>query len=121
VRKKRKSWQVLLITSRETGRWVIPKGWPSRRLSDVIAAAREAKQEAGVTGKISKEICGSYRYRKVGRAGVRMVEVNTYVLRVKREKKTWRERGQRQRAWFEKEEAASKVKEPGLKALILKL
>ena len=50
-----------------------------------------------------------------------MVEVDAYVLRVKKERKTWRERGQRQRGWFEKEEAARKVREPGLKALILKL
>src|SRR5689334_1664160 len=52
LRKSRGGFEVLLISSRETGRWVIPKGWPSKRLSDPNAAAREAKQEAGVTGKI---------------------------------------------------------------------
>jgi 8-oxo-dGTP pyrophosphatase MutT (NUDIX family) len=121
VRKKNKSLKVLLVTSRETERWVIPKGWPSKRMTDAAAAAREARQEAGVTGKVSKEACGSYRYRKLGRAGARIVEVDAYVLQVKKERKTWRERGQRQRGWFEKEEAARKVREPGLKALILKL
>jgi 8-oxo-dGTP pyrophosphatase MutT (NUDIX family) len=59
LRKKRdKTLEVLLVSSRDTGRWVIPKGWPSKRMSDSAAAAREAKQEAGVTGKISKRIYG---------------------------------------------------------------
>ena len=51
------SLEVLLVTSRETGRWVIPKGWPSKRLSDREAAAREARQEAGVTGTIKNKKC----------------------------------------------------------------
>lgn len=90
-------------------------------MSDARAAAREAKQEAGVTGKISKEICGSYRYRKVEKTRAKIVEVRVYVLRVKKEKKTWRERGQRHRMWFDKVDAARKVRERGLKGIILNL
>jgi 8-oxo-dGTP pyrophosphatase MutT (NUDIX family) len=100
---------------------VIPKGWPSKRMTDAAAAAREANQEAGVTGKTSKEICGSYRYRKIEIDRVRVVEVGVFVLRVKKEKKRWREKGQRQRAWFDRDEAARKVREPGLKTIIREL
>ena len=56
---------ILLVTSRETKRWVIPKGWPSKKLSDPKAAAREASEEAGVTGKVDRKLVGTYTYRKV--------------------------------------------------------
>ena len=113
--------EILLVTSRDTGRWVIPKGWPSKRMTDAAAAAREARQEAGVTGKTSAKICGTYRYRKLELDRMRMIEVDVFILRVKREKKRWREKGERQRAWFNKDEAANKVREPSLKSIIRSL
>ena len=64
--------EVLLISSRDTGRWIIPKGWPSKRMTDSAAAAREAKQEAGVVGKIAKKPFGNYRYRKTEKENVRL-------------------------------------------------
>ncbi|MEN9850080.1 MAG: hypothetical protein RL128_243, partial [Pseudomonadota bacterium] len=45
--------EVLLITSRDTGRWVIPKGWPIDGLAPAQTAAREAWEEAGVEGDIA--------------------------------------------------------------------
>lgn len=77
--------QVLLVTSRDTGRWIIPKGWPSKRIDDAAAASREAKQEAGVTGRIAPKPVGSYRYRKIEANGSRLIEVFVYVLSVKKE------------------------------------
>ncbi|SFV36934.1 NUDIX hydrolase [Hyphomicrobium facile] len=121
VRKSRGGFEILLISSRETGRWVIPKGWPSKRLSDPDAAAREAKQEAGVTGKISRVPVGSYRYRKKTVEHIRVLTVTCYVLWVKKERKRWREQDQRTRVWFSQEDAVKKVREPGLKILIASL
>jgi len=110
---------VLLVSSRETGRWVIPKGWPAKRLSDAKAAAREAKQEAGVTGKVASSPVGQYRYRKRMPSGaIRVIDVDVYVLLVKKQLKTWQEKHERMRVWLPQSEAAKKVREPRLKTLI---
>jgi 8-oxo-dGTP pyrophosphatase MutT (NUDIX family) len=119
VRRTRKGpLEVLLVSSRDTGRWVIPKGWPSKRMTDAAAAAREARQEAGITGKIASKSYGSYRYRKIDGGGIRVIEVAVYLLRVKKEKKRWQEQDQRQRAWFDIATAARRVREPRLRLLI---
>ncbi|MFT3732343.1 MAG: NUDIX hydrolase [Hyphomicrobium sp.] len=111
--------EVLLVSSRETGRWVIPKGWPAKRLSDAKAAAREAKQEAGVSGKMKGPPIGSYRYRKRMPGGiVRVIDVDVYVLWVKKERKSWPEKDERVREWFAQSDAARLVREPKLKVLI---
>lgn len=110
--------EVLLVTSRETGRWVIPKGWPSKRLSDRDAAAREARQEAGVIGSMKSRPIGTYRYRKVQPDGTRLLDVTVYLLKVEREKRSWPEKDQRQRSWFKAEAAARRVREPSLQKLI---
>lgn len=110
--------EVLLVTSRETGRWVIPKGWPSKRLSDRDAAAREARQEAGVIGSMKSRPIGTYRYRKVQPEGTRLLDVTVYLLKVEREKRSWPEKDQRQRSWFKADAAARRVREPSLQKLI---
>lgn len=110
--------EVLLVSSRQSGRWVIPKGWPSKRLSDHDAAAREAKQEAGVTGKISATSFGRYAYRKATPAGSRLIEVSVFILRVRKAKKSWREQAERRRVWFDARTASRRVREPRLRALI---
>jgi len=112
------SLEVLLVTSRDTGRWVLPKGWPSRRLKDKDAAAREAKQEAGVVGKISSKPIGNYRYRKLEGQNSRLVEVSVYILRVQKEKRRWREQTERERRWFSVAMAARRVRERRLKLLL---
>ncbi len=109
---------MLLVTSRDTGRWVLPKGWPSRRLEDKDAAAREAKQEAGVVGKISSKPIGNYRYRKIEGQTSRLVEVSVYVLKVQKEKKRWREQDERERRWFPVAMAARCVRERKLRVLL---
>jgi 8-oxo-dGTP pyrophosphatase MutT (NUDIX family) len=88
-------------------------------LSDPKAAAREARQEAGVTGKMADQPIGSYRYRKKMPGDVvRVIDVDVYVLWVKKQRKTWRERDERVRVWFAQSDAARKVREPKLKELI---
>lgn len=110
--------EVLLVTSRDTGRWIIPKGWTSKRMSDSKAAAREARQEGGVTGKITSKPIGGYRYRKVEPDGGRMIDVAVFLLTVKKEKSRWSEQDQRERAWFDVPTAARRVREARLAALI---
>jgi len=112
---------VLLVTSRETKRWVIPKGWPSKKLSDWKAAAREARQEAGVTGKIERRPIGTYSYRKMLPEGSRMIDVAVYPLWVKKELNRWSEQRQRTRIWASFDEASKMVRELGLQRLFLSL
>src|SRR5262252_2705112 len=77
--------EVLLVTSRETKRWVIPKGWPKKHKAPWDSAASEAREEAGVVGEVSKEPIGSYLYTKRLRSGKAVVcEVQVFGLEVKR-------------------------------------
>jgi 8-oxo-dGTP pyrophosphatase MutT (NUDIX family) len=111
--------EILLITSRETKRWVIPKGWPMKRRTPPETAAREALEEAGVEGQVADAPIGSYRYfkRRVD-GGFWLCEVEVFPLEVKREGKTWPEHEERTRWWCSVDEAVSAVEEPELKALI---
>ena len=111
--------EVLLITSRETRRWVIPKGWPIPNLGAGPSAAQEAHEEAGVRGEISAAPLGFYSYdKRLKRGRSRIVRVEVYGLEVRAEDTDWRERGQREKAWLAPAEAGERVDEPELKALI---
>jgi 8-oxo-dGTP pyrophosphatase MutT (NUDIX family) len=112
------SQQVLLITSRGSGRWVIPKGWPTKRLKDHKAAAREAEQEAGVLGKVKSKPIGNYTYPKTDGASAQSLRVAVFLLSVRRERRRWPERDERRRAWFPLHKAAKEVSEPELRTLI---
>lgn len=112
---------VLLITSRETKRWIIPKGWPMRGRKDFNAAAREALEEAGVIGRVGKDPIGRYAYWKRQTDFIELCEVDVYQLDVTGQLETWREKGQRETAWFPVDEAAYKVDEPGLRDVIRQL
>ncbi|QIG48248.1 NUDIX hydrolase [Nordella sp. HKS 07] len=111
---------IMLITSRDTGRWIIPKGWPMRGRNGVEVAAREAFEEAGVEGEAATQAIGAYHYRKRrpnGRSLICRVEV--FPLGVTNELGRWPEWHQRQRAWFAAAQAAELVDEAELKTLIL--
>jgi 8-oxo-dGTP pyrophosphatase MutT (NUDIX family) len=110
--------EVLLVTSRDTGRWVIPKGWWSKRQKGHKAAAREAKEEAGVAGKISSKPLGHFSYIKSDRSADGPIDVTVFLLAVRKELKRWPEQDQRQRAWFAIESAAARVQEPALSSII---
>jgi 8-oxo-dGTP pyrophosphatase MutT (NUDIX family) len=110
---------VLLITSRETHRWVIPKGWPMPGRSDPMAAAQEAYEEAGVVGEAEPQPIGDYGYGKRLRGGrLHGVRVQVYALEVFVEQPTWPEQGQRDKMWTSPAVAALLVDEPELRALI---
>ncbi len=112
--------EILLATSRETKRWVIPKGWPMKGRKPHIVAAIEAMQEAGLHGKIEKNRLGDYDYEKrlKGDASV-ACRVEVFALRVLRQRKKWPEKKQRATQWFPYDVAAEQVDEPQLRALIL--
>lgn len=115
------SLRVLLVTSRETRRMVIPKGWPWRGFKDSRAAAEEAREEAGILGKTSKKPIGSYTYSKRLPAGDVPVRVKVFLLEVEEELPNWPESEERQRLWLTPAKAAAAVDEPELAALILML
>ena len=111
--------QVMLVTSRGTGRWVVPKGNTGSGMTPHGAAAREAEEEAGVRGAICPTPLGSYRYRKLRGSGASlMVDVEVYPLAITSELESWKEQHQRQRRWFSLAEAANAVDEPDLGELI---
>ncbi len=110
----------LLITSRRTRRWVIPRGNPIRGLSPPQSAAQEAYEEAGITGLVSREPIGSYKYQKIRRSGAAVpAEVQVFPLRTTIQSGHWPERHQRDTSWFTRDDAAAAVDEAGLKELIL--
>lgn len=114
--------EVLLVTSRETRRWVIPKGWPMKKLKPFATAAREAYEEAGLGGAIARESLGSFTYRKRLKSRNYVdCKVDVYAMEVSKEARRWPERDERERRWFEPEVAARYVKEPELANIILQL
>jgi 8-oxo-dGTP pyrophosphatase MutT (NUDIX family) len=120
VKKKTNEVEVLLMTSRDTGRWVIPKGWPMNGKCSHEVAAREALEEAGVRGTIEKETLGSYTYAKVLKDGLTVsCKVQVYVLEVSELAKNFKEKGERTLEWVSCEEAVKRVREPELRDLFL--
>jgi 8-oxo-dGTP pyrophosphatase MutT (NUDIX family) len=117
------SVEVLLVTSRQTKRWIIPKGWPIKGLKPAKAAAREAYEEAGVRGRIAGRSIGLYLYQK------RLDDVDAYVpcevrvfpLLVKKQSEEWPESGERTARWFPAARAARLVGDEHLRGLILQL
>lgn len=111
--------QILMITSRETRRWVIPKGGRMVGKTDPEAAATEAMEEAGVQGSISTAAIGVFRYMKRLRGGgERAYLVAVYPLKVLIQLGAWPEAAERERRWMTPEAAAMSVHEPDLAQLI---
>lgn len=111
--------RILLVTSRGTGRWVIPKGNLPAGMAPHAAAALEAEEEAGVVGEICPAPLGSYRYRKRRSSGDSlMADVEVFALAVTHEHGRWKERRERERRWFTLAEAAEAVDESDLSELI---
>ncbi len=114
-----KGLQFLLITSRDTGRWVIPKGNPMPRMTGHETAATEAWEEAGIEGTVGENPIGRFHYQKRRRSGAIVpAAVLVYPMAVTRQHHDWPERGERVVRWFEPRRAALAVDEPELKALI---
>jgi 8-oxo-dGTP pyrophosphatase MutT (NUDIX family) len=116
------SIEILLVTSRGSGRWIIPKGWPAPGMTPCESAAREAMEEGGVVGRIRDAVIGSYPHTKTLRDGSSICcVVNVFALEVESQMRDWPESGQRSARWFAVEEAVAMVREPELKATIWEL
>jgi 8-oxo-dGTP pyrophosphatase MutT (NUDIX family) len=104
--------KILLVTSRGTGRWVIPKGWPVKGLSPQDVARREAWEEAGVRGDVRKTCLGQFPYQKWFSKGLeRPCNVSVYPIKVRNLSVHFPEAKQRRRKWFTPRKAAEKVAE----------
>lgn len=112
--------QVLLVTSRDTGRWILPKGWPIRGLDAAQSAAQEAWEEAGVTNsKANPTPIGSYSYKKRKSSGLAVpVHTLVYDLPVETLADRFPEAHQRNRKWVRPAEAAEMVNETELKHIL---
>jgi predicted NUDIX family NTP pyrophosphohydrolase len=111
--------EILLVTSRETKRWVIPKGWPIEHLTNSNAAKLEALEEAGATGHIKRKPLGAYDYDKRLQDGSAVrCRVEVFAMEVVQSLKKWPEKGQRRREWYSVDDAVWHVDEAGLKDII---
>ncbi|MDR6290706.1 MULTISPECIES: NUDIX hydrolase [Inquilinus] len=114
------SLEILLVTSRRTRRWIIPKGWAIKHKTPAKSAAREAYEEAGVQGVVRTISIGSFVYDKWlddDDLSVRC-EVHVFPLQVERQRRTWPEHGERETRWLDPDAALLLVEEPGLRSLI---
>ena len=119
-RKRADKVEILLVTSRRSGRWIIPKGWPMPEETPPGAAATEAFEEAGVQGKIGQQPIGIYTYRKidVGKYKELPCVVAVFPMKVKKVYSTYPEAEERRRKWVSRKKAAKMVDEPELKAIL---
>ncbi len=114
--------KILMVTSRDSGRWVMPKGWEMDGKKPWRAAEIEALEEAGATGFIGQECIGTYRYPKVMADGhIVPCLVRVYPMIVEKLRRNWKERHQRTRKWFTPKAAAKRVDEQELADLLMTL
>lgn len=122
LRWKKDRVEVLMVTSRESGRWIVPKGWTMKGIKPWAAAAIEALEEAGVKGHIAREAIGHYHYdKRLGDDTHVPCRVQVFPMIVEKMKSSWKEEDQRKRRWFKAKDAAKLVDEPELASLLLML
>jgi 8-oxo-dGTP pyrophosphatase MutT (NUDIX family) len=112
--------EIMLVTSRGTGQWIIPKGWPMDGFTNPQAAAREAYEEAGLVGQIGTRAIGSYAYEKSDPTTDQLFQfrVEVFLLRVDRQLAFWPEAHQRRTAWVSLYQVRSLVRNLDLCRLI---
>ncbi|MCG6901085.1 MAG: NUDIX hydrolase [Rhodobacter sp.] len=110
--------QVLLVTSRGTGRWILPKGWPIDGATPAEAALQEAWEEAGVDGKVLGNSLGIYSYHKQDDGTPLPCVVAVFPVKVRGLKRNYPEAGQRKRKWYTRKKAAQMLEEPELQQLV---
>lgn len=116
---KRSELQICLVTSRTTARWILPKGWPMHKQTPASAAATEAWEEAGLTGKTYNICLGVYSYAKPIKKQPLPIVVLVYPVKVRNVHSEWPEKSQRRRKWFTPAKAAKKLAEPELRQIVL--
>ena len=115
----KKKVKVLVISSRGTGRWIVPKGWPMDGKTPADAALQEAWEEAGVIGKVVSAPLGLYSYQKVQDDAPDFPCVAVvYAVKVKSLAKEFPEAGERRVKWVGRKKAARLVDEPELSRIL---
>lgn len=118
-RRKKSGTEVLLLTSLDSKRWVLPKGWPMDGKTPAQAAAQEAWEEAGIRGVVNELCAGFYSYNKRMPDGSHMpCIVAVFPLEVRKLHKEFPEAGLRKLKWMPLRKAATRVKEPDLRKII---
>jgi 8-oxo-dGTP pyrophosphatase MutT (NUDIX family) len=113
--------EILLITTRKTRSWIVPKGWPIAGLSPSECAAHEALEEAGILGEVRDKALGSFHYDKRRKTGdIDPCTVHVFAMEVIHQRRSWPEKAARDICWCSVEEALARVTEPGLRRLIAK-
>jgi 8-oxo-dGTP pyrophosphatase MutT (NUDIX family) len=113
---------ILMVTSRETRRWIVPKGWQEKKVTDRDQALCEAFEEAGAIGILGDKPVGGYRYEKRLKDGrVKAIDVAVYCLEVCELLDDWPEMAERERRWMTPAQAAMAVQEGALAALLLSM
>lgn len=117
--KRNSQIEILLVTSLNSKRWILPKGWQEAELSPADNAAREAFEEAGVTGKVSAQPVGTYHYLKEKKDGTGVpCSVDVYALLVTKQLDDWPEKNVRELAWMPVDQAAAQISEPGVRQIL---
>lgn len=112
--------QFCLVSSRGTGRWLVPKGWPMDGETPGQAAATEAWEEAGIEGRVRHRPLGVYSYFKTHNTDAMPCVVVVFTLKVKKAHSRWPECKERQRRWVPRRKAARMIDEPELRQMILR-
>lgn len=108
--------QVCLITARRNpNKWIVPKGVIEAGDSPGETALKEAREEAGLLGRLLPEPLGEYRYKKLGRR----LSVRVFAMEVQQSQERWAERKRRLRCWVAPEQALEMLSTSKLKALVL--
>ncbi len=110
--------QVLIITSRGTGRWILPKGWPMHLSTPAEAAATEAFEEAGAKGRAVDHVLGFYTYIKNHDGSRYPVVAAVFPVKVDKLVPNWPEKSQRKRKWVSQKKAAKLLSDRELRQIV---
>ncbi len=112
-------YEVVMITTRDSGRWILPKGWPIKGLKRHESAETEAMEEAGLIGSAAPKPIGRFIYIKQFPKRQEKVLVDVFPLAIEKQLEDWQEKGQREVRFFNPVDAAALVSDAGVGTLIL--
>ena len=113
--------QLLLITTRSTKRWIVPKGWPEKNMAPNECAAHEAYEEAGVLGDVADQPIGTFSHRKQLKSGHLITcRIHVFDMEVTGIAEDWPEKDEREIRWCTAEEAMALASDLGLRRIVAK-
>ncbi len=91
-RKKEGKWEILIVSTRGSERWIFPKGQPEKGLTPSQVALMECQEEAGAKGKVVGHPLLLPYERDAG-----LVNLVLFPLQLSKLEPSWLEEGQRER------------------------